>query len=128
MKEKQIKVLMVKPGEHPKVVALDNHLKALQAAVSIDAPYIGLLEVISHNDRIAICCNEEGKVLNLPPCRSLGMDILCGTFYVCGQDIDGELTSLTEDEIQHWSEHFWVPEIFSEDAVGNICWCGFEIL
>ena len=35
MKQKEIKVLMVAPGEDPKEVVLENNLDALQKAVSI---------------------------------------------------------------------------------------------
>ena len=35
MKQKEIKVLMVAPGEHPREVVLENNLDALQKAVSI---------------------------------------------------------------------------------------------
>ena len=37
MKQKEIKVLMVAPGEYPQVVVLRNDLDALQKAVSIVA-------------------------------------------------------------------------------------------
>lgn len=39
MKPKKIKVLMVGPGEHPKEVALENKLDALQKAVNIGCDY-----------------------------------------------------------------------------------------
>ena len=47
MKQKEIKVLMVAPGEYPREVALENNLDALQKAVSIGCDYQGLIEVIS---------------------------------------------------------------------------------
>ena len=43
MKKKEIKALMVVPGEHPKEVMLENNLDALQKAVSIGCDYQGLI-------------------------------------------------------------------------------------
>ena len=42
MKEKEIKVLVVEPGQHPKVTTLQNDLDSLQKAVSIGADYQGI--------------------------------------------------------------------------------------
>ena len=42
MKTKEITVLMVEPGKHPKVTTLMDDLDSLQIAVSIEADYQGL--------------------------------------------------------------------------------------
>ena len=47
MATKEIKVLMVEPGKHPKVTTLKNDLDSLQKALSIGADYQGLIEIIS---------------------------------------------------------------------------------
>lgn len=47
METKEIKVLMVEPGGHPKVTMLKDDLDSLQKAVSIGADYQGLIEIIS---------------------------------------------------------------------------------
>ena len=47
MNAKEIKVLMVEPGKHPRVVMLKDDLDSLQKAVSIGAAYQGLIEFIS---------------------------------------------------------------------------------
>ena len=39
MKQKEIRVLMVAPGEHPREVVLKNDLDSLQKAVSIGCDY-----------------------------------------------------------------------------------------
>ena len=43
MNTKEITVLMVEPGKHPKVTTLKDDLESLQKAVSIGADYQGLL-------------------------------------------------------------------------------------
>ena len=61
--------------------------------MSIDAEYIGLIEIIDIDERACILCNDEGKLICLMPNRRLGDDIICGVFYVTGQNEDGDLTS-----------------------------------
>lgn len=125
MKENVIKVLMVAPHEHPKVTYLENKLEVLQTAVSIGADYRGLIEIISLSDDVCILCNEEGKLIGLDPNRRLGDDVLCGVFYVVGQNKHGDLTSLSEEAIQTYSHRFYTPEEIDDDAVTLII--DFEI-
>ena len=47
MNTKEITVLMVEPGKHPKVTTLKDDLECLQKAVSIGADYQGLIEFVS---------------------------------------------------------------------------------
>ena len=47
MTRKEITVLMVEPGKHPKVTTLKDDLDSLQKAVSIGADYQGLIEFVS---------------------------------------------------------------------------------
>ena len=47
MSAKEITILMVEPGKHPKVTTLKNDLDSLQKAVSIGADYQGLIEFAS---------------------------------------------------------------------------------
>lgn len=112
MKQKEIKVLMVAPGEHPKEMVLKNDLDALQKAVSIDCDYQGLIEVIGLENGVCIICNEEGKLLGLEGNRRLGGDILAGVFYVVGEDKCGDFVSLTEKQIEQYRKRFWAPEVF----------------
>ena len=117
MKEKTIKVLKVEPKKLPEVCELENELEALQKAVSIGADYTGLIEILYVNERICILCNEEGKLIGLEPNRRIRNDILCGVFYVTGQDREGNLTSLSDDEIETFKSVFGVIEDISPDEV-----------
>ena len=112
MKENQIKVLKVEPLKKPTVCYLENKLEALQEAVSIDAEYIGLIEIINIDERACIRCNEEGKLIGLMPNRRLGDDIICGVFYVTGQNEEGDLTSLTDEQIDQYGKMFADVEYF----------------
>ena len=44
MNAKELTVLMVEPGKHPKVTKIKDDLDSLQKAVSIGADYQGLIE------------------------------------------------------------------------------------
>ena len=120
MKEKQIKVLKVAPLDRPSVCYLDNRLSALQRAVSIEADYVGLIEIIDLDMRTCILCNEEGKLIGLMPNRRIENDIICGVFYVTGQDSEGNLTSLTDEEIQYYTDRFSDIEYFMQGDDGGI--------
>ena len=120
MKQKEIKVLMVAPGEHPREIVLKNDLDALQKAVSIGCDYQGLIEMVGLDDGVCIICNEEGKLLGLEGNRRLGGDILAGVFYVVGEDKCGDFVSLTEAQIERYTKHFWEPERFSPGDVTDL--------
>ena len=120
MKEQHIKVLKVAPLEKPEVCYVKNELRALQEAVSIGADYVGLIEILDLDERTCIVCNEEGKLINLMPNRRVGDDIICGVFYVTGQNDVGDLASLTDEQIEHYSEVFGNIEYFMQSDDGNI--------
>lgn len=126
MKETNIHVLKIEAGKHPVAVKIKNDLKSLQQAVSIGADYVGLVEIISLTNRICLVCNEEGKLIGLTPNRMVGYDIICGVFYITGQDDEGNLTSLTEQEMEVYCRQFWLPEVFLPGAAEQLLWGGFE--
>ena len=103
MSAKEITVLMVEPGKHPKVTILKDDLDSLQKAVSIGADYQGLIEFVSLRNGDCIMCNEEGKLIGLEGNRRLGDDILVGVFYIMSENEDGELISLTDRKIKHYT-------------------------
>jgi hypothetical protein len=120
MKEQHIKALKIAPMERPEICYLENKLESLQKAVSIGADYVGLIEIIDLDERTCIVCNEEGKLINLMPNRRIGDDIICGVFYVTGQNDEGDLTSLTDEQIEHYSEVFCNIEYFMQSDDGKI--------
>ena len=127
-KENVIKVLMIAPLKAPEVIYLENKLEVLQTAVSIGADYRGLIEIINLSEDTCIVCNEEGKLIGLPPNRRLGQDILCGVFYIVGQNKDGNLTSLSESQIAAYATQFAEPEDIPEHEVGHTLIIDFEII
>lgn len=117
MNTKEIKVLMVEPGERPKVTTLKDDLDSLQKAVSIGAEYQGLIEFVSLGNGDCIMCNEDGKLIGLEGNRRLGNDILAGVFYIMSENENGELFSLTESKIKRYTKLFWEPENFDRSEI-----------
>lgn len=98
MKESVIKVLKVKPHEHPEVYMLKNTLEAMQEAVG------GYIDIVGLDDNVCILLNDEGKLIGLEGNRRIGSDIIVGDFFVCGSDEEGNLTSLSEEELDtYWT-------------------------
>ena len=116
--ERPITVLVVEPGREPYVKEIDPGLKSLQHEVD------GWIEAVyPFEDPVAIVCNEEGKLNGLPLNRALIdddsgeiYDIVVGTFLVTGLTEDN-FGSLTDDQIQKFSDRFRHPEAFLQ--MGN---------
>ena len=127
MKEKTITALMVAPNMKPCLIVLENNLDFLQKAVSIGAPYQGLIEVHTLEPGVCMICNEEGKLIGLSGNRRIGNDIITGIFYIVGEDNCGNFTSLPKDIAAKYMERFKYPEIITEEEVLNALFTGFEI-
>lgn len=126
MKTKEIKVLIVEPGQHPKVTIIKDDLDSLQKAVSIGADYQGLIEFVSLGNGDCIMCNEEGKLIGLDGNRRLGNDILVGVFYIMSENEEGELLSLTQKKIKHYTNLFWEPESFDRTDIERSLYTFFQ--
>lgn len=111
MREKEIKVLEVKPHEYPKEFILENSLEAMQEAVG------GLIDIIDLEQDTCILLNDEGKLIGLEGNRRFYDDIIVGNFYICGSDEEGNLTSLTDEQMEKYKEIFYEPQEFTEDEI-----------
>lgn len=78
-----------------------NTLKALQAAVG------GNIEVVPMDTHLCVICNEEGKLLGLPPVAAMPArrDVLCGPLVICRTTPDGEFTDAEEDDLYTVGEY-----------------------
>lgn len=106
-------VLVVESERRPEVREIDNSLKAMQEIVG------GLIQPIYLDDSVALVCNDEGKLMNLPANRGLRdkdgqiYDIVFGTFFLCGAPADSDhFTGLTSEQIEQYRERFYTPEMF----------------
>ena len=109
-----MRVIVVEPKKKPMVQDIGSDLESMQKIVggSIEAVY-------PFADSVALICNEEGKLLNLPLNRALRdddgevYDIISGTFFLCAAPPDSEhFESLTDQQVKTYMERFAMPEMF----------------
>ena len=110
-----MKVLIVEPLTEPYVKDIDSSLESMQSVVG------GLIQAIYpfEDSEVAVICNEEGKLLGLPPNRALFdekgnlYDVICGTFFICAAPHDSEnFESLPDDKLEHYKSMFDKIEIY----------------
>ena len=77
---KTLRVLRVEPGKTPVEKEIGVDLKSLQAEVE------GMIECVYMEDGSILVCNEEGKLNGMALNRRLADDIICGPFFVVGDD------------------------------------------
>ena len=109
-----MQVVVVEPKKKPIVQDIDDGLESMQKIVggSIEAVY-------PFADSVALICNEEGKLLNLPLNRALRddegnvYDIISGTFFLCAAPPDSDrFAGLTDQQVKTYMERFAMPEMF----------------
>ena len=110
-----MRVLIVESGKAPYAKDIDPSLHSMQEVVE------GLVQTVyPFEEPVALICNEEGKLLNLPlnralrgPCSGQIYDVVAGTFFLCATPPDSQnFESLTEEQIRRYSEVYAVPEVF----------------
>lgn len=109
----KIKVVLVEPNKKAIVTEIGATLEDMQVVVG------GLIQAMyPFEDEVALICNEEGKLLQLPANRGVRMDgeedifdIICGTFFIA--DCSGErFGSLSEEQIKKYQQKYLFPEKF----------------
>ena len=85
---------------YPKEFILENSLEAMQEAVG------GLIDIIDLEEDTCILLNDEGKLIGLEGNRRFYDDIIVGNFYICGSDKEGNLTSLTDEQMEKYKQIF----------------------
>ena len=109
-----MRILVVEPERRPEVREIDGSLRSMQEIVG------GLIQTVyPFDDPVALVCNDEGKVMDLPANRGLRdengqiYDIVCGTFFLCSAPADSDhFTSLTPEQIERYQKRFYAPEMF----------------
>ena len=109
-----MQVIVVEPKKKPMVQDIGSDLESMQKIVdgSIEAVY-------PFDEPVALICNEEGKLLNLPLNRALRddegnvYDIISGTFFVCAASPDSDrFEDLTDQQVKTYMDRFAMPEMF----------------
>ena len=109
-----MQVVIVEPEKKPVVQNIDDTLTSMQQIVggTIQAVY-------PFEEPVALICNDEGKLLNLPLNRALRdsngaiYDVVAGTFFLCAAPVDSDhFEGLTDEQAQTCLERFAMPERF----------------
>jgi len=99
-------VLVVEPGVAP-------YEKKIKGLHEMQETVGGLIQAIyPFQESVAVVCNEEGLLLNLPFNRSMdgGYGGVFGTFFVCGLGHD-DFCSLTPEQMEAYKAKFHHAEI-----------------
>ena len=99
-----MRILKVEPGKAPYVKDMKDGLEAIQQEVQ------GLFQPVYVEDGVILCCNEEGKLNGMKPNRWLEDDIICGPFFLVGDDHEGGFCSLTDEQLDRYTQRFREPE------------------
>ena len=109
-----MQVIVVEPKKKPTAQDIGSDLESMQKIVS------GSIQAVYPFDEpVALICNEEGKLLNLPLNRALRddvgnvYDIISGTFFLCAAPPDSDrFAGLTDQQVKTFMERFDMPEMF----------------
>ena len=118
-----MRILLVEPGRPAAEAEISGTLESMQTIVG------GTIEAVyPFEESVALICNDEGKLLGLPPNRALRdeegniYDVVCGIMFLCGAPPDSEnFCSLTPEQIKKYEKHFRYPEVFLRTERGIIC-------
>ena len=98
--EETIRILKIEPQKLPYEKEIKNDLQGIQGEVE------GLFECIYLDDNCILVCNEEGKLNGMELNRRVGNDIIAGPFFIAGDSCDGEFISLTDEQIEQYTNEF----------------------
>ena len=112
--EEMIRVILCKPNVRAQVVEIGESLEAMQTAVG------GWIEeYMPFEDEVAIVCNEEGKVSQLPLNRAITdedgklLDIIAGDFFIAYAPYNSErFLSMPPELEKKYLEKYELPETF----------------
>jgi len=108
----KLKILIVEPNEPPYQAEIENDYRAMKKVVG------GLISAFyPFDDNAFIFCHDEGKIIGLEGNRRIGETVIAGTFFIVGDGYDGECVSLTDEQIQKYTETFAQPEQISQEEV-----------
>lgn len=111
-----VTALMIKPAEKPCIVSLVDDGDYLNAVVSIGATLMCSAAVLPIEKDLVVIYAWDGVMAGLKGNRKVGKRIIAGTFYVV-RIVDGQLESLTEEEISKYSYRFRKVQEYSDAEV-----------
>lgn len=116
-----LRMLMIQPHKTPIVTYVKDELDDLQRAVSDHCEESYIEYTYPFEDDCMILGNEEAKLNGMEGNRRLGNGIYAGPIFVTRDDGFGGLCSLTEEQVQKYSEMFAKPQDISPEEVQSDC-------
>lgn len=116
-----LRMLMIQPHRTPVVTYVKDDLASLQRAVSDHCEESYIEYTYPFEDDCMILGNEEAKINGMEGNRRLGNGIYAGPIFVTRDDGIGGLCSLTEEQVQKYSEMFANPQDISPEEVQSDC-------
>ena len=114
------RIVLVEPGKVAQITEMELSLENIQKVVG------GMIQAVyPWKDKAALVCNDEGKLLEMPPNRALEdekghvYDIVCGTFFICGVS-DEDLTGLSNEQAQLYLKKFRNPQKIARRPDGTL--------
>lgn len=109
-----MQAVVVEPKKKPMVQDIGSDLESMQKIV------VGSIEAVYPFDEpVALICNENGELLDLPLNRALRndernvYDIISGMFFLCDAPPDSDrFAGLTDQQVKTYMERFDMPEMF----------------
>ena len=123
----KLRVILCRPEEKAESGEIEDKLESMQEVV--EGPIQEYMPFHSEHDPryddLAVICNEEGKLMRLPPSRAIFdedgqvMDIIAGPFFICYAPLESEsFLSLPEDLEKEFLKKFEKPEKFRRTERG----------
>ena len=104
-----MKVLLVKPMEHPQVVEIEDSLKEFYRILECDC----ITATYPWKDRVALVTDDNGLFTEKPFSRYVKEleQPIKRNFFICGLG-EEDFAELPEAMVRKYKERFWVPEAF----------------
>ena len=108
-----IRVLLIEPGEKPRLVTVPHTLDQLQ---KLGGGYISA--TYPWEDLVGVVFDDNGMAKGYPPNRLLvdeegkPYDILKGSFFICGLS-PTDFASISDEMAEKYTEKFYWPEVFA---------------
>ena len=104
-----MKVLLIKPMEHPQVVDIENSLKEFYRILNCDC----ITATYPWEERAALVTDDNGLFTEKSFSRYIPEleQPIKGNFFICGLG-EEDFAELPQDLIRKFRERFWVPEAF----------------
>ena len=105
-----MKVLLIKPMEHPQVVDIEDSLDEFYRILECDCITATYPWEV---DAVALVTDDNGLFTEKPFSRYIPelKQPIKGNFFLCGLG-EEDFAELPEDLIRKYTERFWVPEAF----------------